>query len=258
MKQLTGEIYQNRQIGQNYYELTFQFPITGDTIKPGQFVTLRIDESTVPLLRRPFAFSGFDQKKQCGSIIYQKRGRGTAILAGKSKGEHLDVIGPLGNYLHHSAAQGIPMLVAGGIGFGPIYFFSKSLTSQDIRHHFIFGARSVHFIPDLPDFKNMKANICTDDGSAGFKGTALDYLKTLDKDFLKQMVLYCCGPLPLLTACHALALELDIECFVVMEQIMACGVGACMGCTVPLADQKKYARVWMEGPVFRSKDLIWT
>jgi dihydroorotate dehydrogenase electron transfer subunit len=258
MKQFRTDIISHTRIAENYYHMSFTWPLVDCIPKPGQFLTLRVADTTVPLLRRPFAFSCYDMSGNMASIIYQKRGRGTAIMSGMVSGESIDIIGPLGNYIKDPPPGKTPILIAGGIGFGPLFFYSACLRDRGHDHMFILGVRSKRGIPALPSFHAEKPVICTDDGSAGYKGTALEYLSSLPVETIKRAVFYCCGPYPMLSGCHKIAEHHSTECWVVMEQTMACGVGACMGCVIRVTRKTGFARVCTEGPVFLSREIIWT
>jgi len=263
MKQIKERVISNDQIAQDYYRLVFTWNPDAGIPEPGQFITLRVTDSSVPLLRRPFAFSGYSVSRQQASIIYLKRGTGTEIMAGYISGDTVDIIGPLGNYLRTPLKGKKPILLAGGIGLGPLLFYSTVLEQRGIPHEFIFGTRSKRFVPDMQIQRTAGSKfrdlvICTDDGSIGYAGTVVDYVREIPVDKIKNTVLYCCGPHPMLKLCHGIAELHNFECYVVMEQIMACGVGACMGCTVKIKKKPGYARVCTEGPVFRSRDVIWT
>lgn len=252
MKQFRGKILGNRPLSADYFELEFMWDRHAGRPLPGQFFTLRISDNTVPLLRRPFAFSAFNAKSSCASMIYQKRGRGTAILAGRRKGEVLDIIGPLGRPFPMPAGKRKVFLVAGGIGLGPILFLASRLRKVQV----IAGFRTKSLVPAPSVYAGTRPVICTDDGSKGFRGTATDYLKSIERAFAGNAVIYACGPLPLLKACHELAQGNGCECHVAVEQVMACGVGACMGCAVKTVDGE-YKRACTEGPVFNSRELQW-
>jgi dihydroorotate dehydrogenase electron transfer subunit len=252
MKQFTGKILNNRILTIDYYQIEFTWNKTAGVPLPGQFFTIRISEDTVPLLRRPFAFSAFDEKKGTASMIFQKRGRGTEILSAKRKDENLDVIGPLGKPFPAPAKKQKALLVAGGIGLGPIIFLASRLSDARL----VFGCRSKDLVPSSGTFAGLKPVVCTDDGSAGFRGAAGDYLKSIERSTGGDTVAYACGPMPMLKACHEFAGRCGCECFVSIEQVMACGVGACMGCAVKSAEGG-YKRACTEGPTFNSKDLKW-
>ncbi|MBN2188011.1 MAG: dihydroorotate dehydrogenase electron transfer subunit [Chitinispirillaceae bacterium] len=252
MKQFCGKIIGNRPLSADYFELAFTWDKKAGRPLPGQFFTLRISDSTVPLLRRPFAFSSFDAKKSTASMIYQRRGRGTAILAAKEKGEQLDLIGPLGKPFPLPGKMQNALLVAGGIGLGPLLFLASRLRKAQL----VVGCRTKNLVPSFRSCAGLRPVVCTDDGTKGFMGTAGDYLKSIEKVVAADTVIYACGPLPLLKACHEFALGRGGECFVSVEQVMACGVGACMGCAVKSAGGG-YTRACTEGPVFNSKELKW-
>ncbi|MFP4444336.1 MAG: dihydroorotate dehydrogenase electron transfer subunit [Spirochaetia bacterium] len=256
MYQFTGKVHKLEQIAGNCFLL--QFFWTGkERPLPGQFLTLRISGSSVPLLRRPFAVSGFDPAEKLGEFIFLKRGAGTSLLAGKDPGETLDVIGPLGVGFPLPEPDQYPVLIAGGIGIGPILFLAQMLNQLKIGYDFFTGSRDISSLPEQTVRERVpKAKLFTDNGSAGLKGTPVDALPEL-LGKVKRPVLYACGPDAMLRVCHFTAAEAGVPCWVSVEQVMACGVGACMGCAVPLADGVSYARACTEGPVFRSSDLWW-
>ncbi|MBN2038061.1 MAG: dihydroorotate dehydrogenase electron transfer subunit [Chitinispirillaceae bacterium] len=256
MKQFSSTIVSNRPISTDFYEIGFSWDRAVVSPHPGQFFTVRISETTVPLLRRPFAFSGYAADSGRAAMIYQKRGRGTEIMAAKKPGDTLDLLGPLGTAFPLSDKEASVLLVAGGIGLGPIMFLATALTANGQSVRCIFGSRNAGLVPDLAPFHAHSPVICTDDGSAGFKGTTVDYIMSIEQTVTRATVIYACGPMPMLKACHTLALRKKCACFVSVEQVMACGVGACMGCAVKTA-AGGYARACHEGPVFNSNDLQW-
>jgi len=258
VKQFLSIIHENRQITEDYYCLTFYWDPETDIPLPGQFITIRVSESSVPLLRRPFALSEYNESEQKASIIYQKRGTATEILAGKHSKESLDIIGPLGNTFQVPSDIRKCVVVAGGIGLGPMIYTASWLLKQGFGINFIFGSKVKSGIPKKEDFGSIDPVICTDDGSEGFKGTTIDYLNSLHANELKESTLISCGPTPMLKGCHEYAQKHGIQCLVSMEQVMACGVGACMGCVVKVKQEPGFARVCSEGPVFNSQDIKWT
>jgi dihydroorotate dehydrogenase electron transfer subunit len=258
MKQFTTKIIVNSPFCENMYEMQFAMDGAAGAPLPGQFCTIRASDSTSPLLRRPFALSNFDSKNRITSLVYKKCGPATEILAGKSPGDPLDVIGPLGNSFVSFKLGRKSILVAGGTGFGPIFFWKRYLDKQNSPSMMVLGCRSKAQIPGGPSAGLSDAIFCTEDGSMGFKGTVVDFLRSLQKDILDGAALFCCGPAPMLKACHEFAIEKGIECNVSLEQVMACGVGACMGCAIKIKGETPYARVCTEGPVFNSKTIVWT
>jgi dihydroorotate dehydrogenase electron transfer subunit len=256
MQQFDSTIKYNKKIADSFFTMDLSWE-SQEIPSPGQFLTLRVSDDTSPLLRRPFAFSGFDPTTMTCSLIYQKRGRGTELLVGKQSGDLIDIIGPLGKSFPMPKGKGQILLVAGGIGIGPILFLASQLKQHGHQYSFIFGCRNHSFIPDIQIFRDLNPIICTDDGSEGFKGTTGDYLKSIENEILPENTIYSCGPHPMLRACHELARRKDGTCWVSVEQIMACGVGACMGCVVKTKGEPGFARACKEGPVFSSDELIW-
>ncbi|MDG5815004.1 dihydroorotate dehydrogenase electron transfer subunit [Chitinispirillales bacterium ANBcel5] len=253
MKQINSKVIRNQKITSDFYELEFSWDHEAGIPVPGQFLTIRVSHDTVPLLRRPFAFSAFNGETMSASIIYQKRGRATELLCSKEKGETLDLIGPLGNPFPKLPPQKA-VLVAGGIGLGPVMFMVSDLLQKNQSVEFVFGCRNTHSVPDAQSFKRLQPVVCTDDGTAGFKGTVIDYLEEKGSVDSKSTI-YCCGPHPMLKALNDLADTKKAQCFVSVEQVMACGVGACMGCVVKTTTG--YQRACKEGPVFNSRDILW-
>ena len=257
MKQFKTKVISNSPCCENMYKMQFFMDNSASIPLPGQFCTIRVSQDTSPLLRRPFAISNFDVKNMITSIIYKKCGPATEILAGKNSGDPLDVIGPLGNSFVSFKQGKKNVLVAGGTGFGPILFWKQYLNKQNLLSKTVLGCRSKAQFPGDALSGSSDSILCTEDGSAGFKGTVVDYLRSLDKNHFNDAALFCCGPLPMLKACHEFAFEKGIECIVSLEQVMACGVGACMGCAIKIKGDTPFARVCTEGPVFNSKMVIW-
>jgi len=254
MKQFGSEVIYNKQIGDSFYEMSLVWDAAAGSPEPGQFLSVRVSPDTVPLLRRPFAVAGYDESAQTATMIYQVRGRGTEMLAAGQPGERVDVIGPLGNPFSIDGHQGKSVAAAGGIGLGPILFLVSALRRRGIETEFVFGCRSKPFIPNSELFKDAAARICTDDGSAGFNGNVVQYINTEIKPD-SSTVVYGCGPVPMLKNLSGLAAPTGAKVLVSLEAMMACGVGACMGCAVKTT--QGYQRVCKEGPVFDGRDIVW-
>ncbi len=248
-------------------EMTMRWPEDAPIPHHGQFFTVRVSEGPSPLLRRPFAFSGFSIDTSGGSrilttrTIYQKRGPATQAMSGMSAGESLDILAPLGTafpdpFEAHSSredSQSRPVLIAGGVGVGPMLYLAESLRAADPL--LVIGARNKTLLPlsCLPD--TIETILCTDDGSYGCAGTVIDALQ--QRRATDCSTVYACGPNPMLAAAHNWAADMKLPCFVSMEQTMGCAVGACMGCVVPVHGPQPYARVCIEGPVFSSDLIDW-
>jgi dihydroorotate dehydrogenase electron transfer subunit len=171
------------------------------------------------------------------------------------------VLGPLGRPFPPPGRDEDPVLIAGGIGLGPMFFLFRSLVGDVPASRppvLLIGARTAELLPDPAVIPTGRVVLCTDDGTAGFRGTPVDYLRSPEGSTLtRHAVLYACGPRAMLAACHELSQACDSECWVSLEQVMGCGVGACMGCAVRTTGEQRYARVCTEGPVFRSGDIAW-
>lgn len=255
MKQSNCEIIYNEKICHNTFEMRLKVEGLKEKILPGQFFTVRVTEYYAPLLRRPFAYSYFNEESGEFSFIYQIRGKGTEILSSLQEGDLLDILGPLGNPFPFPLASQKVILVAGGIGVGPILYLAQKLKKDNISFRFILGCRTKTFIPEKV---SQHFELCTDDGSSGFKGTVVDYLEATFDYIPEESVIYCCGPMKMLYGCHNFSLKHNIKCYVSLDTIMACGVGVCMGCNVKLTSQKGVVRVCKEGAIFDSREIEWT
>ncbi len=251
MNQQQCKVLKNMEIARDYYELEFTWDNKSEP-KPGQFLT--INPNGVPLLRRPFAFSSYQSGK--AAIIYKKIGMATKGFSVLREGDTIDVLGPLGNPF--TLPEKRPLLIAGGIGLGPMIFTANYLAENSYSPILVVGARDKSLIPELNLNSAIKVNYCTDDGSLGFKGNVAEFLGS-QRDFsVSDCEIMACGPHIMLKACHEIAIKNNIECQVSLEEMMACAVGACYGCVVETTLDEKYKRVCKDGPVFNSRVIKWT
>ena len=255
MKQFSSEIIETHSVAEGFHEMRFSWDGGASKPLPGQFFTIRVADTTAPLLRRPFAFSGFDDGS--ASFIYQKRGLSTEILAGKEAGDSIDIIAPIGNCFTIPQPGKTAIILAGGIGLGPMIFLADAINKTGGEARLVFGCRDASLVPRIDAFSRLGPIICTDNGSAGFHGTVVDYLSTLPADLFERAAFFACGPNPMLKAAHSFAQSKAVDCLVSMEQTMACGVGACMGCVVEINSEPGFARVCKDGPIFDSREIKW-
>jgi len=258
MQNLEVTIKRNSEMADNYCLLEFSLPDHAEQALAGQFLTLRIGDHISPLLRRPFAYASYSRSSNCASILYERRGRSTHMLSGMRPGDTIDLIGPLGKPfpLPHDGTQ--PVLIAGGIGIGPMLFLYHSICQTGIIPRMIIGARSQSKIP--MDLLPEQAIICTDDGSSGIKGTVINGLAQLSGSIGDTTLeMFACGPNAMMKAVHLWSQQQQTvpRLYVSMEQTMACAVGACMGCVMRVNHEKQYARVCIDGPVFDSTLIAW-
>ncbi len=258
MRLFIATVLDNVRVADGYNELAITWSRETEPPLPGQFATLRCGRSTAPLLRRPFAFSSFDTFSSIAKMIVQERGPATAILARARPGDSVDVLGPLGNSFPSPAPGCTPVLVAGGVGIGPIVYFAGRLARLGRSPVCVFGARSAGLLPaSVLARAGPSLVICTEDGTEGIAGNVVAGLESLDADVLGRCEVYVCGPSAMMAVVAKFAERRGARCWVSMEQIMACGVGACMGCAIRVKSPEEYARVCTEGPVFDACTIVW-
>ena len=243
--------------------MTLEAPYIAKNAKPGQFIQVRCSNGLDPLLRRPFSIH---RLKAQGSrlkgieILYEVLGKGTELLAGKKKGESLNVLGPLGNGFTMPSAfslQPSAILVAGGIGVAPLIFLAEKL--KEIRIMVLLGARTKNLILCEKDFKKAtpEVYVSTDDGTYGSQGFVSKLfhkiLKTTESKF--ETIVYVCGPHGMLKCIADICQERKFKCQVSLEEKMACGIGVCLGCAVKTKSGTKLA--CKDGPIFNASELIW-
>lgn len=257
-------VIQNKRLGgeADYYSLKFDNFKALRPIWPGNFLHVKVAEAVDPLFRRAFSVADYDPGRGELEIIYKVVGRGTSILSQKKKGDRIDIIGPLGNRFSSLARKKTAVLVAGGIGFPPLYYLAKSLLNQGhdkSKIIFIYGGRSKGDLIEMPRIRRLGVDLvpCTDDGSFGFKGFVTGALSgRIDQLDKQQTFIWGCGPEPMLAALQDMTHGLGLAGEVSLEAPMPCGVGVCLGCIkATLADPRRYVRVCHDGPVFKLGEI---
>ncbi len=199
-------------------------------------------------------------------LLYEVVGQATEILSHRKPGEHLDVIGPLGNgfNLTPNTYNLTPILVAGGMGVAPLLFLAEKLVKSQVTSHkpqavVLIGSKTKDQIICEKEFKDLgyDVKIATDDGSRGFKGKVTDllrsFLRTTNDE--RRTTIYACGPKPMLKEINRVSKKYNIPAQVSLEEHMACGIGVCLGCVVNT--KEGFKRVCKEGPVFSGNEIIW-
>jgi len=257
------ELVQTEFLTRDVVRLTFDAPDIAAAALPGQFVMIQIGPGEDPLLRRPFSIH---QTSNDGSlqILFKVVGRGTGLLAQRLVGEQLSILGPLGKGFV-LGEPGAACLIGGGMGIAPMLFLASRFSQQSlldealrVMPRVILGARNRQELePLVADFQKLGIEVlaATDDGSFGHHGLVTDVLKGLN--LTRDFTVYSCGPRPMMAAIHHLCLKEKISCQVSVETVMACGMGACLGCAVPLRTGG-YGHACSDGPVFDSGDLLWS
>ncbi len=256
------EVLWNESIGADYYKIGLKCDSDYSISKPGQFVMLRIGDK-IPLLRRPFSIHRpiISGEKIIGiEILYKVVGQGTRQLSEYKPGDKSDLLGPLGNSFAIPDTLRNVFIVGGGVGIAPLYFLGVKLKDNGMNLENIrvfIGCRSTEDLLCRGEFLDLGMNVyfTTDDGSGGEKGFITE---PLEKSVLEQSpdMIYACGPTPMLKETARIAKKYRIPCQVSIETMMACGIGACLGCVVEAGDNSdKYLHACKDGPVFDAKRI---
>ncbi len=242
-----AKIMSNEKVTPDFFRVAFEAPKIAKRAKPGQFVMVRCLNKTEPLLRRPFSFHRIN--KTGFELLYKVVGTGTKALSQRKEGEILEILGPLGNGFNINKGQSV--LIAGGTGIAPLLTLAENLKISGSEVKVFIGARTKEHILSGQDFKNLNIEliIATEDGSEGHKGLITDLLKEESEN------IYACGPRPMLKAVASFAKSKNIPCQVSLEEKVACGTGACLGCAVET--KTGYKMVCKDGPVFNGEEIIW-
>jgi dihydroorotate dehydrogenase electron transfer subunit len=262
---INGVIEGNDPAVPGHFLLRIQLPPTFATPLPGQFVMVRKSEGMEPLLARPLSVFGFQRQSSHSlmELLYRVAGRGTSLLSRMKPGEQLAVLGPLGRGFTFPDKIKRVIFVAGGIGVAPlVYLLQSGIIAADSRRNiqkcFYLGARSSQLLAGLDRLEGLcRLGICTDDGSLGHHGTVTALLES-ETGGVKgydpsDTLIYACGPLPMIRSLATLLTDHPIPCQVSLEERMACGLGACLGCAVAIRGSdgtREYQRVCKDGPVF--------
>ena len=256
-----SEVLRNESLGSDIYRLTIMAPQIADDARPGQFVMVQTATGQDPLLRRPFSIH---QVSGSGTvqILFKVVGRGTQILAETKKGASLSVFGPLGKGFNLSSPGKNICMIGGGMGIAPLLFLGKWLLRSGFSGNLLslLGARNASEINPLKeDFSHLGINpiIATDDGSTGHHGLVTQLmLKQMDPS--EDWLILTCGPYPMMRGVVEICQGMNWRCQVSMETMMACGMGACLGCAISKPnDLHSYQHVCKDGPVFDMSEIVW-
>jgi dihydroorotate dehydrogenase electron transfer subunit len=264
-----GEVLKNEEVAQDCFLMSVALHSTFADPQPGQFVMVRISGISEPFLARPFSIYSFQRERNfCRvDLLYQVVGKGTQILAGLIKATQVEIIGHLGNGFEIPQSAQNLVLVAGGMGVAPLSFLAeyldKKVCSALSKMHIYLGARNSEAIFGMDKIKNLSCTtvICTDDGSTGEKGFVTQLFQKDLKNYTPENTsIFACGPKDMLKALARTLRGTKYSCQVSLEERMACGVGACLGCAVAVKQAKsaiEYKRVCADGPVFNISEIVW-
>ncbi|MBR1442481.1 MAG: dihydroorotate dehydrogenase electron transfer subunit [Firmicutes bacterium] len=249
-KIIYGEILSNDEISTNIFDMKVKAEDISKEAKAGQFAQLFTGKGEL-ILPRPISIC--EAENGILRFVYMKVGKGTDVFSKMKKGESIKILAPCGNGFYMTDAKE-HIIVGGGIGIPPMLELTKRLKGKKTV---ILGSRSKGILAE--EFKKYadEVYIASDDGSEGFKGNVVDLMR--EKNITGDMI-YACGPKIMLKFVSMYADEKNTECQVSMEERMACGIGACVGCVVKIKDSKgeeSYKKVCKDGPVFYSSEVVW-
>lgn len=248
-------ILENKKINAEYYKFVFSSSRLSKKVRPGQFVNIQIENHEGLLLRRPFSYYRIRGPKI--EILYEILGKGTALLAQKRKGHRLKVLGPLGCSFTQNLDGKKRILVAGGVGVPPLVFLAETMEENPKNQFLLIGCKSKKEVLPKSELAKIKGQVlyATNDGSYGEKGfvTVLlhNILKTKEPE---SLFIQTCGPHAMMSAVMSIAKEFGIQGEASIDERMACGVGACLGCVVET--QGGFKTSCVEGPVFSFSELV--
>jgi dihydroorotate dehydrogenase electron transfer subunit len=271
VKDIQTTVVDNQEMSNGYFRMKILAPGFAGMVQPGQFVMVKVRSFHDPFLRRPFCvfrvgslppLSEGLPVREFIELVFKVVGKGTEILAALQAGDQVAVLGPLGHGFDLESIDGDLLLVAGGIGIAPLYMLGETCAGSN-RVRLLLGGRTREDILAVTDFDRLgiETYVSTDDGTLGEKGLVTAVLADILAKRAPSAVA-ACGPMGMICAvyrlCHAHQVPLQVS----LEALMACGVGACLGCTVKGAGHSeadpRLLTVCKNGPVFHDRDLDWT
>ena len=253
-KKVNAVIHSQEKLAEGIYSMWLDAPEMAKAAVPGQFIAVYTNDQS-KLLPRPISICEADKENGRLRIVYRIAGAGTKEFSAYKEGDTLDIMGPLGN--------GFPLkkkkaFLIGGGNRGRFQFYIRKLAKNlDCEKTAVIGYRDKEtFLADeLRKYADVV--IATEDGSVGTKGNVIDAIRA---EKLTADIIYACGPTPMLKALKAYAMENGIECYISLEEKMACGIGACLGCVCHSKDIDEHSnvrnkRICKDGPVFRAEEV---
>lgn len=243
-------IIRQEEISYGIYSMWLKTGQIAEKAKPGQFISLYCHDGS-RMLPRPISICEIDKKDKALRIVYRVAGKGTEEFSHMSTGESIDIVGPLGNGFPLKEKKAF--LIGGGIGIPPMVELAKQLNCEK---QMVLGYRDAMFLQE--EFKGLGSMyVATEDGSYGTEGNVLDAIR---ENGLDAEIIYACGPTPMLKAIKEYAVANGIECWLSLEEKMACGIGACLACVCKSKEKDSHThvnnkRVCKEGPVFRAEEV---
>ncbi len=264
-KQIAAEIISNKKIGA-YNHMVFAVGEIASFCRPGNFVAISVGGSnSAMILRRAFAIYRVNEKSASGGtleLVVAAHGSGSRWLSERAIGESVDLVGPLGTSFGVPTESANTLLVGGGYGSAPLFGLAEVLKARSCRVDVVIGASTAGKIYAPIDGKRSVTTmtIATEDGSAGSRGKVTDFLPEII-DRYQTEVIYSCGPMGMLREVNEIAEKFQIIHQCAVEESMACGIGVCMTCVIPLKGEDgviRMSRSCIEGPVMDGSKVIWT
>lgn len=247
------QVIANQEIKKGFFIITVNTGTPVPDILPGQFLQILIEGSSETFLRRPISVYDFDNATGTLQMLIQVVGAGTSKVSQVKKGETINAVFPLGNSFTIPSATEKVLLIGGGVGVAPLLYLGRAIVESGGKPEFLLGFRSNDVVLDVEEFERYgKVLITTEDGTRGLKGYVTAHPALRSGNYSR---LYCCGPDPMMKAIGSIAKELDIDCEVSLEHLMACGFGVCLCCVVPTTSGNLCTCT--DGPVFNTKVLKW-
>ena len=265
--QILAEVISNKKFGP-YHHMVFAVGEMAASVKPGNFVAISVGgEQSSLVLRRAFAiYTAIDKSPMGGSIelVVAPHGQGSSWLCSRSVGDFVDLIGPLGTSFGIPTTNANAMLIGGGYGSAPLFALAETLKNRGCRVDMVLGASTANkiFAPLEGKRTVSSLTLTTDDGSAGIPGRISEALPTIIREQNSE-VIYSCGPMPMLAAVSKIAEDFDLPHQCAVEESMACGIGVCMTCVIPVREivdgqeTIRMARSCIEGPVMDGAKIVW-
>lgn len=249
-----GTIKSNQWLTPNVFELVISFPENTLEIKPGQFVELTCQGSHALYLNRPF--SPFMVKEKDWYFLIQKKGKGTENLSHLKVGDPITMLAPLGKPFLPPSSDSKVLLIAGGVGLAPIYFYISYYLPDypNSRMTLLYGTTRNEDKIQLPGMMNqIQYYYYADDSSPVKNSNLFQYYQTLPA--IASDMVYVCGPLPMMRSFSRQLTKENKPHYVSLEIMMACGLGFCKGCSISTSEGMK--SVCSDGPVFDGRELDW-
>ncbi len=261
--QMLAEVISNKKVGP-YHHMVFAVGEMASHVKPGNFVAISVGgEQSSLVLRRAFAiYRALDKGPMGGSIelVVAPHGQGSRWLCQRAVGDLVDFIGPLGTAFGIPTVNANAMLVGGGYGSAPLFALAELLKNKGCRVDMVLGASTATKIYAPLEGKRSVSSLTltTDDGSTGIHGQISEAIPRLIREFGTE-VIYSCGPMGMLAAVAKIAEEFNLVQQCAVEESMACGIGVCMTCVIPVKNEDgiKMIRSCIDGPVMDGSQVIW-